>query len=328
MIDSDYTPVSIDPVAVTDDYINGHTWRVKENSSSTYSIGALVMHQSATIASQYWLHKVYTPDIADMHKNCDAHIHDLQMCAAYCAGWSIKTLLEEGFNGIRGKVSSDPAKHLNSAIQQIINYLGTMSLEWSGAQAFSSFDTYLAPFIRMDHMSYDEIRQSLQNFLWGINTSSRWGGQAPFSNVTLDILVPNDLKDQKPLIGGKRQSFTYGDLQPEIDLFNKVFFDVFDRGDSLGAPFAYPIITLNCTPEFFDNINPEVEERLYKITASKGIPYFSNYVSTGEDPSLVRSMCVSSDTLINAELEEDCVEDDNGNFYSMAEAVSKGLVSA
>jgi ribonucleoside-triphosphate reductase len=288
--DADYRPITIDPVAITDGYISQLSWRCRENSTSTYSIGALVLHQASSVASQYWLHKVYTPDIAAAHKNCDLHLHDLQIIASYCAGWNIRTLLEEGL-GIRGKVNSGPAKHLNSAMQQIVNYLGIMQLEWNGAQAFSSFDTYLAPFIRIDKMSYDDVKQCMQTFLFGVNTPSRWGGQSPFSNVTLDVLVPDDMKDQYPVIGGKKQSFTYSELQPEIDLFNKAFFDVFNKGDYNEGMFQYPIVTFNCTKDFFEKINPEVEEKLYTITAKYGVPYFSNYVSTGADPSETRSMC-------------------------------------
>jgi len=227
----DYTPVTIDPLIVTDSYLDKVDWRVRENSTSNYSIGGLILHQTSTISSQYWLNKVYPSDVRNAHKSCDFHIHDLQLLAAYCAGWSIATILEEGLGGVRGKINSGPPRHLNTAVQQLVNFLGILQNEWNGAQALNGFDTYLAPFVRKDNMGYDEIKQCMQFFCFSINTPSRWGSQAPFSNITLDLTVPEDLKAKNPIIGGKKQCFTYGDLQKEMNLLNKVFFDVFEAGD-------------------------------------------------------------------------------------------------
>jgi len=286
-----FAPVTIDPVALTDSYIDQQTWRVKENSTSSYSIGSLILHQAGSVSAQYWLNRVYSTDIKNAHQSCDFHIHDLQLVAAYCAGWSIATILEEGLGGVKGKVNSGPAKHLNTAVQQIVNFLGILQNEWNGAQALNGFDTYLAPFIRKDNMTYDEIKQCLQFFCFSINTPSRWGSQAPFSNVTLDLVVPEDLKTKNPIIGGRKQCYTYGDLQNEMNMFNKAFFDVFEAGDFTGNIFQYPIPTLNCTKEFFETLDPEIEERIYRLTGKFGSFYFSNFVNTDMKPEDARSMC-------------------------------------
>jgi ribonucleoside-triphosphate reductase len=244
------------------------------------------------MVANYWLNKVYPKEIADAHKNCDYHIHDLSFYGGYCAGWSLRELLEEGLGGVPTKITSGPAHHLSTAIQQCVNFLGILQNEWAGAQAFSSFDTYLSPFIKKDSLSYKEVRQALQFFIYGINTPSRWGGQAPFSNITLDFVPPEDLKDKNPIIGGKKMTFTYADCQEEMNLFNKAFLTLFEEGDYIGNTFQYPIVTVNCTKEFFEKINPEVEELLYKITGKYGIPYFSNFIGNKDmEPSSTRSMC-------------------------------------
>jgi len=288
---NDYSPVTIDPIKVTDSYLDKADWRTKENSTSSYCIGGLMLHQIGTVSANYWLNKVYSSDVRNAHKSCDFHIHDLQIVAAYCAGWSIATVLEEGLGGVRGKVNSGPPKHLNTAVQQLVNFLGILQNEWNGAQALNGFDTYLAPFVRKDNMTYEEVKQCMQFFCFSINTPSRWGSQAPFSNVTLDLTVPEDLKDKHPNIGGKKMSFKYGDLQNEMNLFNKAFFDVFESGDFSGNTFQYPIPTLNCTPAFFEHLDPEVEERIYRLTGKFGSFYFSNYVNSDMKPEDARSMC-------------------------------------
>lgn len=324
--DLDFNPITVDPIALTDAYLEKLDWRVKENSTSTYSIGGLILHQSGTISANYWLNKVYPDEISNAHKSCDIHIHDLQFLGAYCAGWSIKTILEEGVGGVIGKVNSGPPKHLNTAVQQIVNFLGILQNEWNGAQALNSFDTYLAPFIRKDKMTYEEVKQCCQFFLFSVCIPSRWGSQAPFSNITLDIFVPDDLKDQKPKIGGKVLNFTYGDLQEEMNLLNKALFDVFEKGDYSGNIFQYPIPTLNCTKKFFEEMDSEVEERIYKLTAKFGSFYFSNFINSDMDPSEVRSMCsIHPDSIIDVELEEDIIEYE-GNFYTIKQAKNKNLI--
>jgi ribonucleoside-triphosphate reductase len=286
-----FLPVTIDPLQIVDAYLDKNSWRVKENSTSNYSVGGLILHEAGAISSSYWLNKVYSTEAANAHKNCDFHIHDLQLLAAYCAGWSIQTFLEEGINGVHGKVQSGPAKHLGTAVQQLVNILGILQNEWNGAQALNGFDTYLAPFLKKDNMSDAEVKQCLQYFLFSINTPSRWGSQAPFSNVTLDIFIPEDLKDKNPILGGRKQNFTYGDCQAEVNRFNKIFFEVYEQGDYLGNIFQYPIPTLNCTKQFFEDLDPEVEERIYKLTGKFGVFYFSNFINTDMDPSATRSMC-------------------------------------
>lgn len=286
-----FSPNMIDPILLTDSYLNKEDWRIKENSTSTYSIGGLILHQAGTVSANYWLNKVYPEDIGNAHKSCDLHIHDLQGIFSYCAGWSIATILEEGVGGVRGKITSGPPKHLNTAVQQLVNFLGILQNEWSGAQALNGFDTYLAPFIRKDNMTYEEVVQCLQFFCFSINVPSRWGSQPPFSNVTLDLFPPEDLKNTNPKIGGKKMPFTYGDLQAEMNMFNKAFFEVFEKGDYTGNLFQYPIPTLNCTPAFFENLDPEVEEAIYRLTGKFGPFYFSNYINSEMDPSDTRSMC-------------------------------------
>jgi len=276
---------------VMNGYLDQTDWRTKENSNVNYSLGGSILHNNSAITANYWLKKVYSPQIADAHKNADFHLHDLGIFASYCAGWSLRELLTQGITGVSDKVSSAPSKHLNTLCQQIVNFLGIMQNEWAGAQAFSSVDTYLAPFIKIDSLSYEQVYQCVQTLIYGINTPSRWGCQSPFSNFTLDWTVPSDMKDKKAIVGGKEQDFTYGDCQVEMDMFNKAFFEMFSNGDNQGRSFQYPIPTVNITPEFW-NHNPENQEILFKLTSKFGTPYFQNFINSDIDPSDVRSMAL------------------------------------
>jgi ribonucleoside-triphosphate reductase len=285
-------PSLLDPVKITDDYLNNSDWRRYENSTSAFCLGGLNGHLSGTITANYWLSKIYPEEISSAHKSCDLHIHDLAGLSPYCAGWGIKEILEEGLNGVRGRIDSDPPKHLTSAMYQIINYMGIMSNEWMGAQAFNNFDTHLAAFIKKDNLSDKEIEQAIQAYLWNINIPSRWAGQAPFTNITFDLKVPNALKEIHPIIGKKKMPFTYGELQPEIDRFNKTFFKIMEKGDAMGNIFQYPIPNICCTKEFFETLDPEVEEGIYTIASKYGIPYFSNYCgNTGQSTDDILAMC-------------------------------------
>jgi len=279
----------LDVAKVMDEYLGQADWRVKENSSVNYSIGGLILHNSGTITANYWLNNVYPQEVGDAHRNGDLHLHDLSMFSGYCAGWSLRQLLAEGFGGVNDKINSKPAKHLSTAILHMINFLGTMQNEWAGAQAFASFDTYLAPFIRTDKLSYSEVKQNIQSFVYSVNTTSRWGSQAPFSNITLDWVCPQDLMHQKATVGGKEVDFTYGDCQKEMEMINKAFLEVMMEGDADGRGFAYPIPTYNITRDFdWDSENSKL---LFEMTAKYGTPYFQNFINSDLDPSDVRSMC-------------------------------------
>lgn len=270
-------------------YLGKLDWRVKENSNVHYSIGGLILHNSGSIVANYWLNEVYDSEIANAHKEGDLHIHDLSMFSGYCAGWSLRQLIQEGFGGVRNKISSKPPKHLNTLIHQMINFLGTLQNEWAGAQAFSSFDTYLAPFVRADNLSYEEVKQNLQTFIFSINVPSRWGSQAPFSNITLDWVIPQDLKDKPAIVAGKELETTYADYQKEMDMINKAFIELMMEGDAEGRGFAYPIPTYNITPDFdWDGENAKL---LFEMTAKYGTPYFQNFINSDLDPGDVRSMC-------------------------------------
>lgn len=272
-----------------DGYLKQEDWRVNENSNINYSLGGLILHNSGAITANYWLNHIYTKDIANAHSNGDLHIHDLSMFSGYCAGWSLRQLLEEGINGVKDKISSRPPKHLSTAIMQMVNFLGTMQNEWAGAQAFSSFDTYLAPFVRVDNLTYKDVKQCVQSFIYSMNTPSRWGSQAPFTNITLDWIVPADLKNQKAVVGGEKKNFTYGDCQNEMDLLNKAFLEVMMEGDYNGRGFSYPIPTYNITNTFeWDSDNAKL---LFKMTAEYGTPYFQNFINSKLNPEDVRSMC-------------------------------------
>lgn len=270
-------------------YLNMLDWRVKENSTVTYSIGGLILHNSGTVTANYWLREVYDPQIGNAHREGDLHIHDLSMLSGYCAGWSLKQLIEVGLGGVRGKVSSSPAKHLSTLVNQMVNFLGILQNEWAGAQAFSSFDTYLAPFVKIDGLSLKEVKQNIQSFVFGVNTPSRWGTQAPFTNITLDWTVPEKLKREPAIVGGEAMNFTYGDCQEEVELINRAFLEILDEGDANGRGFQYPIPTYNLTKNF--NWESKDAKLLFEITSKYGTPYFQNFINSELDPDDVRSMC-------------------------------------
>ena len=275
---------------IVDSYVNVLDWRVKENSTITYSVGGLILSNSGAITANYWLSEIYDEEVSNAHKDCDMHIHDLSMLTGYCAGWSLKQLLLEGLGGVRGKISSKPAKHLNTLCNQMVNFLGIMQNEWAGAQAFSSFDTYLAPFVKADNLSYEEVKHSIESFVYGVNTPSRWGTQAPFSNITLDWVVPDDLAEQNCIVGGELCDYKYKDCKAEMDMINKAFIEVMLEGDANGRGFQYPIPTYSITKDF-DWSDNENNKLLFQLTAKYGTPYFSNYVNSDMQPSDVRSMC-------------------------------------
>ena len=275
---------------VVDDYLQINDWRVKENSTVTYSVGGLILSNSGAITANYWLSEIYDEEIANAHRNCDIHLHDLSMLTGYCAGWSLKQLIKEGLGGIDGKITSAPASHLSTLCNQMVNFLGIMQNEWAGAQAFSSFDTYLAPFVKVDGLSYKEVKQCIQSFVYGVNTPSRWGTQAPFSNITLDWTVPNDLAELPCIVGGKEVDFCYKDCKKEMDMVNKAFIEVMIEGDANGRGFQYPIPTYSITSDF-DWSENENNRLLFEMTAKYGTPYFSNYINSDMEPSDVRSMC-------------------------------------
>ena len=279
----------LDYSKVVDSYINVEDWRVKENSTVTYSIGGLILHNSGAVSANYWLSEIYDEEIAHAHKNGDFHIHDLSMLTGYCAGWSLRELLVEGLGGVPGKITSSPAKHLSTLCNQMVNFLGVMQNEFAGAQAFSSFDTYLAPFIKIDNMSFEDVKQCIQSFVYGVNTPSRWGTQAPFSNITLDWTVPKDLANEYAIIGGKPTDFQYKDCQKEMDIVNRAFIEIMLEGDANGRGFQYPIPTYNVTENFiWDNDNAKL---LFDMTAKYGTPYFQNFINSDLNPEDVRSMC-------------------------------------
>lgn len=271
-------------------YLNVEDWRVKENSTVTYSVGGLILSNSGAMTANYWLSEVYDEEIAQAHRNADIHLHDLSMLTGYCAGWSLKQLILEGLGGVSGKITSSPAKHLSTLCNQMVNFLGIMQNEWAGAQAFSSFDTYLAPFVKIDNLTEREVKKCIEAFIYGVNTPSRWGTQSPFSNVTFDWTVPSDLATEKAIIGGKPQDFTYGDCQKEMDMINKVFIEIMIEGDAEGRGFQYPIPTYSITKDF-DWSEKENNKLLFEMTAKYGTPYFSNYINSDMNPSDVRSMC-------------------------------------
>ena len=275
---------------VVNSYVKVEDWRVKENSTVTYSVGGLILSNSGAVTANYWLSEIYDEEIAEAHRNADIHIHDLSMLTGYCAGWSLKQLIKEGLGGITGKITSAPAKHLSVLCNQMVNFLGIMQNEWAGAQAFSSFDTYLAPFVKADHLTYPEVKKCIESFVYGVNTPSRWGTQAPFSNITLDWTVPDDLAELPALVGGKEMDFTYGDCKKEMDMVNKAFIETMIEGDANGRGFQYPIPTYSITKDF-DWSDNENNRLLFEMTSKYGTPYFSNYINSDMEPSDVRSMC-------------------------------------
>lgn len=280
----------LDYKEIVDSYVREEDWRVKENSTVTYSVGGLILHNSGSITAHYWLSEIYDAEIAAAHRGADIHIHDLSMLTGYCAGWSLKQLIKEGLGGIAGKITSAPAKHLSTLCNQMVNFLGIMQNEWAGAQAFSSFDTYLAPFVKADNLSYAEVKQCIQCFIYGVNTPSRWGTQAPFSNITLDWVVPEDLAELNCIVGGREVDFQYKDCKKEMDMVNKAFIETMIEGDANGRGFQYPIPTYSITRDF-DWSDTENNRLLFEMTAKYGTPYFSNYINSDMKPSDVRSMC-------------------------------------
>jgi len=306
---------------VVNSYVNVTDWRVKENSTVTYSIGGLILSNSGAITANYWLSEVYDEEIADAHRSGDIHLHDLSMLTGYCAGWSLKQLIQQGLGGIPGKITSSPAKHLSTLCNQMVNFLGILQNEWAGAQAFSSFDTYLAPFVKLDNMTYKEVKQCIQSFIYGVNTPSRWGTQAPFTNITLDWVVPNDLAELNALVGGKELDFKYKDCQKEMDMVNKAYIEVMIEGDANGRGFQYPIPTYSITKEF-DWSETENNKLLFEMTAKYGTPYFSNYLNSDMEPSDVRSMCCR----LRLDLRE--LRKKSGGFFGSGESTgSIGVVT-
>ena len=311
----------LDYKKVVNSYLNVSDWRVKENSTVTYSVGGLILSNSGAITANYWLSEVYSEEIANAHRNCDFHLHDLSMLTGYCAGWSLKQLIQEGLGGVPGKITSSPAKHLSTLTNQMVNFLGIMQNEWAGAQAFSSFDTYLAPFVKVDNLSYKDVKQAVQSFVYGVNTPSRWGTQAPFTNITLDWTVPNDLAELNAIVGGKEMDFKYKDCQKEMDMVNKAFIEIMIEGDANGRGFQYPIPTYSITKDF-NWKESENNKLLFEMTAKYGTPYFSNYINSDMEPSDVRSMCCR----LRLDLRE--LRKKSGGFFGSGESTgSIGVVT-
>ncbi len=311
----------LDYKQVVDSYVRVTDWRVKENSTVTYSVGGLILSNSGAITANYWLSEIYDREIGEAHRNADIHLHDLSMLTGYCAGWSLKQLIQEGLGGIPGKITSAPAKHLSSICNQMVNFLGIMQNEWAGAQAFSSFDTYLAPFVKADNLSYYEVKNCIQSFIYGVNTPSRWGTQAPFSNITLDWTVPPDLAELPAIVGGKEMDFCYKDCKPEMDMVNKAFIETMIEGDANGRGFQYPIPTYSITKDF-DWSCTENNKLLFEMTAKYGTPYFSNYINSDMEPSDVRSMCCR----LRLDLRE--LRKKSGGFFGSGESTgSIGVVT-
>ena len=306
---------------LVDNYLQINDWRVKENSTVTYSVGGLILSNSGAITANYWLSEIYDQEVADAHRNAEIHIHDLSMLTGYCAGWSLKQLIQEGLGGIPGKITSSPAKHLSTLCNQMVNFLGIMQNEWAGAQAFSSFDTYLAPFVKVDNLTQKEVKQCIQCFVYGVNTPSRWGTQAPFSNITLDWTVPRDLADLPAIVGGEEMDFTYGDCKKEMDMVNRAFIEIMIEGDANGRGFQYPIPTYSITRDF-DWSETENNKLLFEMTAKYGTPYFSNYINSDMEPSDVRSMCCR----LRLDLRE--LRKKSGGFFGSGESTgSVGVVT-
>ena len=302
------------------EYIEQKDWRVQANANIGYSLGGLILNISGKMVANYWLSHVYPPEVGRAHRQADFHVHDLDMLGGYCAGWSLRTLLNEGFNGVPNKVEAGPPKHMSSAIGQIVNFLGTLQNEWAGAQAFSSFDTYMAPFIRADKLPYSVIKQNMQELIFNLNVPSRWGSQTPFTNLTFDWTCPEDLQHQHPLIGGKEMPFTYGDLQKEMEQINRAFIEVMTEGDRSGRVFTFPIPTYNISPDFpWDSENAEL---LFSMTAKYGLPYFQNFINSDLKPNMIRSMCCR----LQLDLRE-LLKRGNGLFGSAEQTGSLGVVT-
>ncbi|MNK29799.1 Anaerobic ribonucleoside-triphosphate reductase [compost metagenome] len=310
----------VDVESAMEEYLEQRDWRVNANANQGYSLGGLILNVAGKVTANYWLSNVFTPEAGRAHREGDIHIHDLDMLSGYCAGWSLRQLLTEGFNGIPGKVESTPPKHMSAAIGQIVNFLGTLQNEWAGAQAFSSFDTYMAPFIRRDAMTYADVKQSIQELIFNLNVPSRWGTQTPFTNLTFDWTCPPDLKEQIPYVGGEEMPFSYGDLQAEMDMINRAYIEVMMAGDAKGRVFTFPIPTYNITPDFdWDHPNTE---RLFEMTARYGLPYFQNFLNSDLEPHMVRSMCCR----LQLDLRE-LLKRGNGLFGSAEQTGSVGVVT-
>lgn len=310
----------VDVETSINEYLDRADWRVNANANQGYSLGGLILNVSGKVVANYWLSHVYPPEVGQAHREGDIHIHDLDMLAGYCAGWSLRTLLTEGLNGVPGKIEAGPPRHLGSAVGQIVNFLGTLQNEWAGAQAFSSFDTYMAPFIRKDGLGYGEVLQSIQELVYNLNVPSRWGTQTPFTNLTFDWTCPEDLRDQVPVIGGEDMAFTYGDLQAEMDMINRAYMEVMTRGDAKGRVFTFPIPTYNITPDF--PWESENARRLFEMTAKYGLPYFQNFINSELKPNMVRSMCCR----LQLDLGE-LLKRGNGLFGSAEQTGSVGVVT-
>ncbi|MGC4154800.1 MAG: ribonucleoside triphosphate reductase [Propionicimonas sp.] len=310
----------VDVANSINEYLDRSDWRINANANQGYSLGGLILNTSGKVTANYWLSHVYPPEVGQAHREGDVHIHDLDMLSGYCAGWSLKTLLREGLNGVPGKVDATPAKHLGSAVGQMVNFLGCLQNEWAGAQAFSSFDTYLAPFIRKDGLGYDEVKQAIQELIYNLNVPSRWGTQTPFTNLTFDWVCPEDLRDENPIIGGEEMDFDYGDLQAEMDMINRAYIEVMTAGDASGRVFTFPIPTYNITPDFdWDSPNAQA---LFEMTAKYGLPYFQNFLNSELKPNMVRSMCCR----LQLDLRE-LLKRGNGLFGSAEQTGSLGVVT-
>ena len=311
----------VDYKEIIDNYLNINDWRVKENSTVTYSVGGLILSNSGAVTANYWLSEIYDDEIGNAHRNADIHIHDLSMLTGYCAGWSLKQLIQEGLGGVPGKITSSPASHLSTLCNQMVNFLGIMQNEWAGAQAFSSFDTYLAPFVKVDNLSYKEVKQCIQSFIYGVNTPSRWGTQSPFTNITLDWTVSADLAELNCIVGGKEMDFKYKDCKKEMDMVNRAFIEIMIEGDANGRGFQYPIPTYSITRDF-DWSETENNKLLFEMTAKYGTPYFSNYINSDMEPSDVRSMCCR----LRLDLRE--LRKKSGGFFGSGESTgSVGVVT-
>ncbi|MEN8167191.1 MAG: ribonucleoside triphosphate reductase [Pseudomonadota bacterium] len=310
----------VNVAASVNEYLEQVDWRVNANANQGYSLGGLILNTSGKMIANYWLSHVYPPEVGQAHREGDVHIHDLDMLAGYCAGWSLRTLLNEGLNGVPGKVEAGPPRHMSSAVGQIVNFLGTLQNEWAGAQAFSSFDTYMAPFVRKDRLSYQQVRQYIQELIYNLNVPSRWGTQTPFTNLTFDWVCPEDLREQVPLIGGEEMDFSYGELQTEMDLINRAYIEVMTKGDAKGRVFTFPIPTYNITPDFpWESENAEL---LFAMTAKYGLPYFQNFLNSELSPNMVRSMCCR----LQLDLRE-LLKRGNGLFGSAEQTGSLGVVT-
>lgn len=306
--------------ATIDEYLARSDWRINANANQGYSLGGMILNSAGKLVANYWLDEVYDPAAGTAHREGDLHIHDLDVFAGYCAGWSLRMVLEQGFNGVAGKISSTPPKHFSSALGQLVNFLGTLQNEWAGAQAFSSFDTYLAPYVRVDALSYDDVHQAMQEFVFNLNVPSRWGTQTPFTNLTFDWVCPDDLRAQHPLLGGRVQEFTYGELAPEMAMINRAFIDVMTTGDADGRAFTFPIPTYNITRDF--DWEGENVEALFAMTAKYGLPYFQNFLNSDLDPHMIRSMCCR----LQLDLTE-LLKRGNGLFGSAEQTGSIGVVT-